>query len=135
MPYIHPAALEHRLKRWMRPDAHRFIRPDWRRFVRPGSELESFYESFERKYSPDQPRDDHGRWTDEIGNQSSSENPSDRMRVAGTVIRICIAGSRGFMTDAQGNKSYVVTYECAGGRSFTDRGRGHSFPGIRLDPF
>jgi hypothetical protein len=27
MSYIHPAAVEHHRKRWMRPDAHRFARP------------------------------------------------------------------------------------------------------------
>jgi hypothetical protein len=56
MVYIHPAALAHERKRWMRADAHRFVRSDWRRFVERGSDLESLYESFERKYSPDQPR-------------------------------------------------------------------------------
>jgi hypothetical protein len=56
MPTIHPAALAHARKRWLRADAHRFIRSDWRRFVKPGSELAAFYDRVERKYRPDQPR-------------------------------------------------------------------------------
>jgi len=32
------------------------MRPDFERYLRP--------QPFDRKYSPDQPRDDHGRWTD-----------------------------------------------------------------------
>lgn len=63
MRYVNPIYLEHQQKRWMRPDAHRYIRPDWRRYVTPGSELASFYERYERKYSTNQPRDYHGRWT------------------------------------------------------------------------
>ena len=35
--------------------------------MRPGFDLESLYERYERKYSPDQPRDDQGRWTSEDG--------------------------------------------------------------------
>jgi hypothetical protein len=66
------AYLEHQIKRWMRPDAHRFIRADWQRFVKPGSELWSLYELYERKYSTDQPRvpagsSEGGRWTSEGG--------------------------------------------------------------------
>jgi hypothetical protein len=77
MPPINDAYTEHQLKRWMRPDAHRFIRPDWRRFVKPGSDLWSVYECYERKYSPDQPRDDHGRWTSEGGDGVDGSPPSD----------------------------------------------------------
>lgn len=78
MPYIHPAALEHEFKRWMRPDAHRFIRSDWRRFVAPGSELWALYELIEYKYSPDQPRvprgqSEGGQWTAE-GTADSAES-------------------------------------------------------------
>lgn len=74
MPYIHPAALDYERKRWLRHDAHRFIRPDWRRFVTPGSELAALYESFERKYRPDQPRmpagdPAGGQWTSEGGGE------------------------------------------------------------------
>ena len=65
---VDPVYLEYQLKRWMRPDAHRFIRPDWRRYVKPGSELAVFYERYERKYSPEQPRvpagsREGGQWT------------------------------------------------------------------------
>jgi hypothetical protein len=72
MTYIHPAALEHERKRWLRADADRYIRSDWRRFVQSGSELAALYESFECKYSPDQPRvpagvPEGGQWTSEGG--------------------------------------------------------------------
>ncbi len=51
----------------MRPDAHRFLRADWCRFVRP-DQVEKFRQEFcERKYRPDQLRDERGRWADERG--------------------------------------------------------------------
>ena len=65
MAQLKDAYTEHQLKRWMRPDAHRFVRADWRQHVRPGFEREFPFELYERKYSPDQPRDDRGRWTSE----------------------------------------------------------------------
>jgi hypothetical protein len=58
------AFTEHQIKRWIRPDAYNFVRPDWRRFVQPGFERGHPFELYEHKYSPDQPRDWHGRWTD-----------------------------------------------------------------------
>jgi hypothetical protein len=65
MAHFKDAALAHELKRWMRPDAHRFVRPDWRRFVRPGFEKDHPFALYERKYRPDQLRDELGRWADE----------------------------------------------------------------------
>ncbi len=65
MPPINAAHLEHQLKRWMRPDAHRFIRPDWRKFVRPGFEDGHPFALYEQKYRQDQLRDELGRWADE----------------------------------------------------------------------
>jgi len=56
MPSIHPAALEHELRRWMRPDAHRFVSPTWRRVVQPGSEAAAVFRLYEAKSRPDQPR-------------------------------------------------------------------------------
>jgi hypothetical protein len=50
---------DHEFKRWMRNDAQHFLRPDWRRFWSAGQEsdpLYRYYESIERKFSPDQPR-------------------------------------------------------------------------------
>jgi hypothetical protein len=140
MSQFKSATLAHERKRWMRPDAHRFIRPDWRRYVQPGSELAALYESMERKYSPDQPRDYHGRWTDEGGpstsdtGQQSSDGISPDVQMAGTLIYVCIAGSFGRFT-INGIQSYWVTYECADGRSFVREGSGHSFPVIVIDPF
>jgi hypothetical protein len=86
-------------------------------------------------FNPDQPRvlagnQDGGQWTSEDEDDSSPELP-----LAGLVIRICIAGSRSLTTDQFGNKSYWVEYQCAGGRSFIERGLGHRFRGIVLDPF
>ena len=63
MHRVDPIYLEHQLKRWMRPDAHHFVRPDWRRFVPPEFQADHPFALYERKYSPEQPRDDHGRWT------------------------------------------------------------------------
>lgn len=71
MHQIKDAFTAHQLKRRMRPDAHRFVRPDWRRHVRPGFARDFPFELYECKYSPDQPRDDHGRWTSESGGSSS----------------------------------------------------------------
>src|SRR6185437_2484791 len=65
--------LTHQRERWMRPDARRYVRPDWRRFVRPDHADRFQCEFYERKYSPDQPRDGHGRWTDE----GASDLPHD----------------------------------------------------------
>ena len=72
MPYIHPAAREHELRRWMRPDAHRFVSPTWRRVVQAGSEAAAIFGLYEAKYRPDQPRvpkgvPEGGQWTDDAG--------------------------------------------------------------------
>lgn len=56
----------------MRHDAHRFIRRDWRRFVAPRSEAAALFERYERKYRPDQLRDEIGRWADEGGENNRS---------------------------------------------------------------
>lgn len=69
MTQFRPAYLAHQRQRWMRPDAYRYVRPDWQRFVRPDHAEKFRHEFYERKYNPDQPRDDHGRWTDETGNE------------------------------------------------------------------
>ena len=68
MAQIDPVYLEHERKRFMRPDAQRFVRPDWRNYVQPDSPLAAVYASYERKYSPDQPRvpagsREGGQWT------------------------------------------------------------------------
>jgi hypothetical protein len=87
MPPFKDAWTEHQLKRWMRPDAYRYIRPDWRRFWNAGHEndpLYRFYESVERKFSPDQPRvpvgsSEGGQWTSE-GTSGSSQPVSRPQR-------------------------------------------------------
>ena len=86
------------------------------------------------KYSPNQPRvpagtAGGGQWTSSEGGSTSPT------RLSGTVIRICVAGSRSLTTDRFGNKSYWVEYECAGGQSFIERGLGHQFRGFVIDPF
>jgi hypothetical protein len=83
MPLINDPQTEHQLQRWMRPDAHRYIRPDWRRFWNAGHEndpLYRFYESVERKFSPDQPRvpagsSDGGQWTSDGGGAGGGPSP------------------------------------------------------------
>lgn len=55
----------------------RSLRPDWRRFWKPGHEndpLYKLYEKAERKYRPDQLRDDWGRFADE-GRGTARSNP------------------------------------------------------------
>lgn len=101
MAHIHPAALAHERKRWMRADAHRFLRPDWRRFVKPSSELESLYESYEGKYSPDQPRvpagsPEGGQWTSEGGDAGSAQesNVTPDVRAILDKARQIAAGGR-----------------------------------------
>lgn len=48
---------EYQRQRWMRPGAHRWIRPDAARWTTP-------LHPDQQKYSPSQPRDWRGRWTD-----------------------------------------------------------------------
>lgn len=50
----------HQRARFMRPDASRYLRADEARWQRPPHPDEI-------KYSPDQPRDERGRWTDQTG--------------------------------------------------------------------
>ena len=50
MARFHPAWLEHRRRRFTRPDGHRWIRPDGQRYLKP--------KPYERKDSP--PPDDAG---------------------------------------------------------------------------
>ena len=72
MGVIKPEAIEHEIKR--------FMRPDWRRYWKPGHEndpLYRLYESVERKFDPDQPRveagnPDGGQWTSGDGGSSNT---------------------------------------------------------------
>src|SRR5215471_14155479 len=83
-------------KRWMRPDAHRFLRSNWRRFWKPGQEdhpLYKFYDGIERKYRPDQLRDDLGRWTDE-GDGSQPGDTKPRQWISGSTAESCLAQYR-----------------------------------------
>src|SRR5579864_8661666 len=77
MPKFKDASDKYRIKRWMRPNAHRFIRPDWRRYVRPGYERDFQAMFFEFKFDPDQPRvpagnRDGGQWTNGSANADRS---------------------------------------------------------------
>lgn len=58
----------HQQARFMRPDAARYVRPDVSRWLTPPH-------PDEQKYSPDQPRDERGRWTDGDGTQDSNGAP------------------------------------------------------------
>jgi hypothetical protein len=135
--------LAHQRCRWMLPDPSHWLQPDQRRFQPP--------QPYERKYSDAQPRvpagnPDGGQWMDagrgsDGGDSSATEtsggnNDADQSRtqVAGTVIRVCVAGSHS-LTTVDGIKTYQVTYECTGGRSFIKSGFGHDFKRIILDPF
>lgn len=90
MVQIKQAAIEHELKRFMRPDAHKFIHSNWRRFATPGSALGSLYGRYERKFSPDQPRmpagsAEGGQWTG--GSGSSGREQSTKPGNTNTVPR------------------------------------------------
>jgi hypothetical protein len=63
--------------RWLRPDAVRFVQPDSKRYLQSDHARRFLPQSWERKYSPDQPRDWHGRWTDGGGEASPSDDSSD----------------------------------------------------------
>lgn len=132
MSPIHPAYLAHQRQRFTRPDAYRFLRPDWRRYVQPASELAAYYESLERKYRPDQARvpagsREGGQWTDE-GGGGGVRNTSGSVRVAGSVVFVCLAEVRVLYGDG----TYKVHYTCADGRIIIREGMGRSFPGIIL---
>ena len=62
------------------------------------------------------------------------ETSKDGEQVAGDVIRVCIVIGAGRAT-VDGVKTFSVTYECAGGRTFRKEGFGHNFPGVVRDPF
>ena len=65
------------------PDANRFLRPDWRRVWRPGYENDPFYRFFERlerRYRPDQLRDDQGRFAFEGGRGTSANRTGSRQQ-------------------------------------------------------
>ncbi|MEA2884116.1 MAG: hypothetical protein QOH32_3372 [Bradyrhizobium sp.] len=70
----------------------------------------------------------------DLFNIKPEDNRVEGVRTAGDVIRVCLAGSNSRTTDYLGIKTFWVTYECAGGRSFTRTGFGHYFPAIVVDP-
>ncbi len=97
-----------------------------------GSELAAYYESIERKYRPDQARvpaggPGGGQWTEE-GSGTSVGNTSESVRVAGSVIFVCVATVR----ILYGDGTHKVKYTCADGRIIIREGVGRSFPGIIL---
>jgi hypothetical protein len=63
-----------------------------------------------------------------------TDTRTDGEQVSGDVIRVCIVIGAGRST-VDGVKTFSVTYECAGGRTFRKEGFGHNFPGVVLDPF
>ena len=79
--------LERELKRWMRPDARNFIRPAGRRYVKPGSDAESAFALYERKWRIDQLRDWRGRFADEGGGGEPENDGADRgpIRIAARI--------------------------------------------------
>jgi hypothetical protein len=62
------------------------------------------------------------------------DTSTDGEQVAGDVIRVCTVIGAGRST-VDGAKTFSVTYECAGGRTFRREGLGHNFPGVVRDPF
>jgi hypothetical protein len=99
------------------------------RWLAPNQQIWQGPKNYQAKYSPDQPRDEQGRWTGEAGDTSA-----DSVQVAGTVIPVCIASGISRFT-VGGIKSFSVTYDCASGQTFTISGPGHKYDGIIRDPF
>lgn len=85
----------------------------------------------EEKYSPDQPRDEQGRWTD-AGGDGGGDNVFSGL-LAGDVIPICLLGSRGTTTDLFGNIFWYGQYDCPDGRTIERRGMGR-IRGFILQP-
>lgn len=82
--------------RWLRPDAHRWIRPNAASFLKPGTSVSDVFpsaQSMERKYSPDQPRDDHGRWTDEGGGGAQGSSTSLIQDILARAEKLGLTGS------------------------------------------
>jgi len=119
-----------------------FVRPDWRRFV-PRDQGEHPFALYERKYRPGQPRvaagnSDGGQWTadgagggqgDDSGGGGSGTEGAIKVQVAGSVIPICIIGSKALFGDG----TFKVTYICADGREFVVRGVGR-ISGVIVQP-
>ena len=131
------ALAQERAQEWSRIDGAGFLTQDEKREAAGYGRLPGVKAGAapERRYSPSQSRDDHGRWTPGGGGDGQSAgnaNPFDRLA---EVISICVAGSKSIATDQYGNSLFKVTYDCPGGQSFVREGRGRSFPGIVLNPF
>lgn len=128
MSPIKPEYRAHQQKRWMRHDAWRFIRPDWRRFVKSGSEAAAHFERYERKYRPDQLRDDHGRWADEGGGEGQSPTtqanpPQGAGRISSRVASECeemhkrdLFICKAFQSPACYTQAYLRYSNCQRGR-------------------
>jgi hypothetical protein len=91
-----------------------------------------------RNYDPNQPRVPRGnagggQWA-KPGAFGAPIEDNPRRRVA-EVVRICITSGKSLSYDRYGNKTYMVIYDCPGGRSITLRGYGHNPRGLIPDPF
>jgi len=90
------------------------------------------------KYSPDQPRDERGRWTT-VGEQSDTSDDANTESIESgaqqaNVIRICMLGSHSISTDPHGNQSWWADYVCADGYTFRRFGTGGNIRAFRIDP-
>jgi hypothetical protein len=70
----------HQRARFMRPDAGRWLRADAARWLKPPH-------PDKQKYSPSQPRDERGRWTD-AGNDKGMENGDDSAFVQDVLAKV-----------------------------------------------
>ena len=110
-----------------------------RGFARAQQELRAIrLELALRNYDPNQPRvprgnAGRGQWA----KPSASGPPTrdNRRRRIAEVVRICITSGKSLSYDRYGNKTYMVIYDCPGGRSITLRGYGHNPRGLIPDPF
>jgi hypothetical protein len=118
----------------------RFMRPDIARFLKPGTDPASVYPTLDptlgptaMKYSPNQPRDDCGRWTDGDVFGAEANSAADDATQLANVIRVCILSGVARTTGYLG-RQYTAFYDCANGLSVKQNGWGHRVPGFILDP-
>jgi hypothetical protein len=86
--------LAHQRRRWMMPDPSRWLQPDQSKWLQPDQSRFQPPQSYERKYSPDQPRvpagnPEGGQWT---GGGGDGEEPSQSVPIFADGRYVQLAG-------------------------------------------
>ena len=159
--WLDPSATRVRLKEAQEAEARRQAEAAQEEFERKLLEVRWLVKSLRtdllmldlrHKYSPNQPRDELGRWTsgansvgdaaaadtqDESGcGEVRSDASSDPNRAGdqfANVIRICMLGTHSISTDAHGNQRWWADYTCADGFTFRKFGTGGKVRGFWVD--